>query len=99
MSPFIFYPFARGACSHETFDTIYASNELGKKNKVAKLTERRIRYLIRAKTRGASSKRVAKASRSNHPLMGGERTLARFYQVALTRGHWRTAMAQKYFCL
>jgi len=32
---------------------------MGKKNKVVKLTERKIRYIIRAKTRGESTKRIA----------------------------------------
>jgi DNA-binding NarL/FixJ family response regulator len=32
---------------------------MGKKNKVAKLTERKIRYIIRAKKRGESTKRIA----------------------------------------
>jgi FixJ family two-component response regulator len=32
---------------------------MGKKNKVVKLTERKIRYIIRAKIRGESTKRIA----------------------------------------
>ena len=32
---------------------------MGKKNKVVKLTERKIRYIIRAKKRGESTKRIA----------------------------------------
>gem|GEM_PF-4328475 len=32
---------------------------MGKKNKVVKLTVRKIRYIIRAKKRGESSKRIA----------------------------------------
>jgi transposase len=32
---------------------------MGKKNKVVKLTEKKIRYIIRAKTRGESTKRIA----------------------------------------
>jgi len=32
---------------------------MGKKNKVVKLTEKKIRYIIRAKTRGDSTKRIA----------------------------------------
>jgi FixJ family two-component response regulator len=32
---------------------------MGKKNKVVKLTDRKIRYIIRAKKRGESTKRIA----------------------------------------
>ena len=32
---------------------------MGKRNKVVKLTEKKIRYIIRAKTRGDSTKRIA----------------------------------------
>ncbi|MCX6680363.1 MAG: hypothetical protein NTX42_08370 [Methanothrix sp.] len=32
---------------------------MGKKNRVAKLTDRKIRYIIRAKKRGESTKRIA----------------------------------------
>jgi len=32
---------------------------MGKKNKVVKLTEKKIRYIIRAKKRGESTKRIA----------------------------------------
>jgi transposase len=32
---------------------------MGKKNKVVKLTDRKIRYIIRAKIRGESTKRIA----------------------------------------
>jgi FixJ family two-component response regulator len=32
---------------------------MGKKNKVVKLTERKVRYIIRAKKRGDSTKRIA----------------------------------------
>ena len=32
---------------------------MGKKNKVVKLTERKIRYIIRAKKRGEGTKRIA----------------------------------------
>ena len=32
---------------------------MGKKNKVVKLTEKKIRYIIRAKIRGESTKRIA----------------------------------------
>ena len=32
---------------------------MGKKNKVVKLTDRKIRYIIRAKKRGGSTKRIA----------------------------------------
>jgi len=32
---------------------------MGKKNKVAKLTDKKIRYIIRAKKRGESTKRIA----------------------------------------
>jgi transposase len=32
---------------------------MGKKNKVVKLTDRKIRYILRAKTRGDSTKKIA----------------------------------------
>jgi len=39
-------------------------NNMGKKNKVAKLTDRKIRYIIRAKKRGESTKRIAQDMKS-----------------------------------
>ena len=40
--------------------TLYTHQRgMGKKNKVVKLTERKIRYIIRAKIRGESTKRIA----------------------------------------
>ena len=42
-----------------------------KKNKVAKLTERKIRYIIRAKKRGESTKRIAEDMKLSPPDVQG----------------------------
>jgi FixJ family two-component response regulator len=50
---------------------------MGKKNRVVKLTDRKIRYIIRAKKRGESTKRIAedmKLSPSSVKLVWMHRT-------------------------